>query len=772
MTHALPLGDQSSEPLHPDSSEARDLSGERGIVWIVDDSPMEAEMARRAISPSHDVTLFADGAMMLERLSDGEAPDALVLDWQLPGMSGIEVCRFLRGTLSQIALPVVLLTSNDHKQDIVDGLAAGANDYVTKPYDAPELLARVGTLVHIRRLHERVKRCERALELERDRLLQSERRFRIIARASIALTASLDSKAASTSMMHVAVPEIADWCGIYLRGQADTVKLAADARADSPKTERAFSQDGAPAGSEAALRAHAVAKAVAEQVSLLAVSQPLFPNVPYGAAKVLDTGASDFIPDVAEAHGHAQGDDAVHLDALGLVGVASWMMVPLTVQGRAFGCLAFAITGAGRRFNEVDLALAEELGRRTAVAIDNARLFEMTQHERARVEEANHTKDEFLATVSHELRTPLSAILGWAVMLRNNTLSEEKRTRAIATIERNARSQAQLIEDLLDVSRIISGKLRLTLSPIQPSDILEAAMETVRPAAEAKGIRLVPVFDSRVGPILGDAERLQQVAWNLLSNAVKFTPKGGRVQVLLRSVDSDIHISVVDSGQGIAADFLPYVFERFRQADVGIARSHGGLGLGLAITRHLVELHGGAIQATSAGAGLGTTITVRLPLAPLSSTSISKDDQPSGPSVPLSTIVCPPEIEGLHVLLVEDEPDGRDVMAALLESFKAKVTAVGSAGEAMEAIRRSPPDVMVSDVGMPGESGYDLIRKIRSLPPDRGGRTPSVALTAYARMEDRTRALMMGFDMHVPKPIEPSELLVVIAHLAKRFAKA
>jgi len=731
-----------------DGTAMRDLSGERGVVWIVDDSPLEAEMARQAISSRHDVTVFEDGAMMLEQLAHGEGPDALILDWQLPGLSGIDVCRFLRGSRSQIALPIVMLTVHGHKQDIVDGLAAGANDYVTKPYDAPELLARVGALVRSRRLHERVKQAERALSVERDKLLQSERRFRFLARASIALSSSLDSQAASISMTRLAVPEIADWCGIYLQGHRGAITLAKDAHVRAKDKE-------------------------AELAGLLAASDGLIPDVPHGISKVLQTGSSELIPDVAAAHDDAPAHGPDTLEALQEVGVVSWMVVPLTVQTRPFGCLAFATATSGRRFDEVDLSFAEELGRRTAVAIDNARLFEMTQLERTRVEEANRTKDEFLATVSHELRTPLNSILGWVVMLGENVLTEEKRVRAIATIERNARSQARLIEDLLDISRIISGKLRLSLSPVHPLGILEAALETVRPAAEAKGIRLQTVLDSFAGPILGDAERLQQVTWNLLANAVKFTPKDGRIQVRLLRVESDIEIAIEDTGRGIAAEFLPHIFERFRQADMGIARSHGGLGLGLAITRHLVELHGGAIRATSPGVGLGTTVTFRLPIAPLAA-AVADSGPASEPPPTLrgAAISSPPELVGLQILVVEDEADGRDLLASLLESSKAVVTATASAAEAMEAFRRSPPDVVISDVGMPGESGYDLIRTIRSLPPEMGGRTPAVALTAYARMEDRTRALMMGFDMHVPKPIEPAELLVVIAHLANRVAKS
>ena len=850
-------------PPPPPASGDPEHRTESGLVWIVDDSPLEAEMAKRALSPRYAIEIFTEGATMLERLAEGPGPDALVLDWQLPGMDGIDVCRFLRGTSDEIALPVVMLTVHGHKQDIVEGLAAGANDYVTKPYDPAELLARVGTLVRTRRLHERAKRAERALEVERDRLLQSERQFRMVAeaipqlvwtadaggalgyfnqrwleytgmtqeqsqgsgwwsvvhledqerglqrwrsaietgdiydtqyrlrradgayhwflgralplreeggrilkwfgtltdidehkraeralellaRAGEELIVSLDSRAASNSMARLTVPDLADWCGVYLCDDDGGVTLITDARVDeAPKVEL---------------------------LRELTMSYPLHLDAPNGASKVLRTGEPELVPDVADALSRAEGHETAHLERLRDASVRSWMMVPLAIQRRTFGCLAFAILGSGRRYDEVDLSLASELGRRTAVAIDNARLFEMTQRERARVEEANHAKDEFLATVSHELRTPLNSILGWAVMLRSESMSEEKRARAIATIERNARSQTQLIEDLLDISRIVSGKLRLNVGPVRPITVVEAAIETIRPAAEAKGVRLQPVLDPHVGPITGDPERLQQIVWNLLSNAVKFTPKGGRVQVRLSRDESDIEIEIADTGRGISTEFLPYMFERFRQADMGIVRAHGGLGLGLAITRHLVELHGGSIQAHSAGDKLGSTFVVRIPLAPLSSTSLEKPVR-QGPDQLVDSPPCPPELAGLHVLVVDDEQDARDLMMAVLEDCGARVTTAASAVEAMEAIRKAPPDVMVSDVGMPGESGYDLIRKIRVLLPHQGGRIPAVALTAYARIEDRTRALAMGFDLHISKPIEPSELLVVIAHLASRFPK-
>ncbi|MFO0606473.1 MAG: ATP-binding protein [Polyangiales bacterium] len=380
-------------------------------------------------------------------------------------------------------------------------------------------------------------------------------------------------------------------------------------------------------------------------------------------------------------------------------------------------------------------------------------------------EEASRLKDEFLATVSHELRTPLNAILGWAGMLRGHALPEEKRAHALAVIERNARAQAQLVEDLLDVSRIISGKLRLDLRLVSPANAVELAVESARPAAEARGVSLALRCEPDAGPVRADAERLQQIAWNLVNNAVKFTPRGGSVRVDLRRADPDVELVVDDTGQGVRPDFVPYLFERFRQADGSTTRAQGGLGLGLAIVRSLVEQHGGAVAASSDGENRGATFTVRLPLAS------PRDDRPAGDDVTSASVPpfeCPPEVAGLRVLVVDDEPDARELVASLLARCRAEVTTAASAEEALASFRRAPPDVLVSDIGMPGEDGYALIRRVRALPSEEGGDVPAVAVTAYSSMADRSRALLAGFSMHVAKPVEPAELLVVLARAAGR----
>ncbi|WNG31054.1 hybrid sensor histidine kinase/response regulator [Cystobacter fuscus] len=393
------------------------------------------------------------------------------------------------------------------------------------------------------------------------------------------------------------------------------------------------------------------------------------------------------------------------------------------------------------------------------------RLLASEKAARQEAEEANRLKDEFLATVSHELRTPLTAMLGWVQVLRNGNLPPEKRERALETVERNARAQGQLIEDLLDVSRIMSGKLKLDVGPVEMGHVVEQALESVRPAADAKGLRLQTALDS-TGHVMGDARRLQQVVWNLLSNAVKFTPKGGRVQVFVERRDSAVEITVADTGPGIAPEFLPHVFERFRRAEGALTRRAGGLGLGLSIVKQLVEMHGGTVAAFSEGVDQGATFTVRLPLsvAMRREATLPPSLRRAHPGIP-----CPPELTGLRVLVVDDEHDTRELLRTLLEECHAQVSTAASVAEGLERLKEELPDVLVSDIGMPGEDGFTLISRVRALPPKDGGRTPAVALTAYARVEDRTRVLLAGFHSHVPKPVEPVELLVVLASLSGRF---
>jgi PAS domain S-box-containing protein len=417
------------------------------------------------------------------------------------------------------------------------------------------------------------------------------------------------------------------------------------------------------------------------------------------------------------------------------------------------------ITGRKRDELERERLLSAE---RDARAQAEASKAEAERSARA-AEAANRSKDEFLATLSHELRTPLNAILGWAQLLRMGNLEPGEAAQGVETIERNARAQAQLVEDLLDLSRIISGKLRLELGAVDLPAVIEAALDAVRPAAEAKGIRLIPVIDSHAGAIRGDANRLLQVVWNLLSNAIKFTPRDGQVQVCLANDGGQAEISVTDTGQGIRPEFLAHAFDRLRQADASTTRKHGGLGLGLSIVRHLVELHGGTVAADSPGEGLGATFTVRLPVA-----APAQDAAPAaGPAdAPDETSPQPlPSLRGVRALVVDDEPDARDLIGRILGRCGADVSVAASAREAVEALPHVRPDVLLSDIGMPEEDGYSLIRRIRALPVESGGGTPAIALTAFARSDDRARALDAGFHRHVTKPVEPAELAQAVAEL-------
>jgi len=390
-----------------------------------------------------------------------------------------------------------------------------------------------------------------------------------------------------------------------------------------------------------------------------------------------------------------------------------------------------------------------------------------TEHARDQAEAASQAKDQFLATLSHELRTPLTAIVGWVYLLRAGQLDPETIARGLQTIERNAMLQAQLVSDILDMTRIMAARFRLVVRPVDLTPLLAAAIDSLMPAARAKGLRVQPVLDPSAGPVLGDPDRLQQVFWNLLSNAIKFTAEGGRVQVKLAVVDGSAEVTVEDDGVGIPADFVPHVFELFRQRDSSNTRAHGGLGLGLSVVRHLVELHGGTVVAESPGEGRGATFTVRLPLlkaadqtVPRSSAEAPPDVAPPAPDLP--------SLEGVTVLLVDSGQGVREVVTDVLRRSGARVETAGSSQEALDVLLRVRPDMLVTEIDLPDESGYALLRKVRSLPEDGGGRTPAAVLTTHSRVEDRVEALLAGFQMHLAKPVQPAELVAVVANLVGR----
>jgi len=421
-------------------------------------------------------------------------------------------------------------------------------------------------------------------------------------------------------------------------------------------------------------------------------------------------------------------------------------------------------TESALRQSEQRLQVNEERLRQALA--ERETLLASERNARSEAERANRLKDEFLSVVSHELRTPLSAILAHSQLLQLGQIPADEVTDSYRAIERNGKAQVQIIDDLLDMSRIISGKIRLDVRPVQLSEVIEAAIETIRPAADAKSIRLQPVLDQVTGPVLGDFDRLQQVFRNILSNAVKFTPKGGRIQVSLERVNSHLEVNVADTGDGIPADFLPYVFDRFRQAEDATTRSHGGLGLGLAIVKQIVELHGGTVKAQSPGENQGSTFTVILPLQVVHSTEPDRlhPQAEIGPS----QIYGVPNLGSVKVLVVDDEPDARDIIRRLLAGQHADVMVASSADEALEILKTFHPDVLLSDIGMPDKDGYQFIQDVRSMAAGDGGGVPAVALSAFVRTEDRRRAMLAGYQSHLAKPVDPGELIAVVAMLAGR----
>ncbi|HLK40707.1 MAG TPA: ATP-binding protein, partial [Polyangiaceae bacterium] len=492
---------------------------------------------------------------------------------------------------------------------------------------------------------------------------------------------------------------------------------------------------------------------------------PLPRDSPYGYPAVLRTGEAQLVHAIEPTLLEKIAQNADHRGLLRQLNSCSWIVVPLRIQGNMFGALTLAYSDSGRHYDESDLVLAGDIARRAAAAIDNARLYELSQTERSRVETATRAKDEFVAMVSHELRTPLNAILGWLRLMRGGALDEPKKEHAFDVIERNAEAQSQLVSDLLDISRVITGKIRINPSQVDLANVVDMAIEGVRPAADAKSIAIEADVDRERAVMRGDGDRLQQVVWNLLANAVKFTPKKGKVTIRVRRVDSDLELVVQDTGEGITGSFLPHVFDSFRQSDTSASRAHGGLGIGLSIAKHIVELHGGSIEARSEGSGRGATFVVRLPISPLVSTTLGISRVPATKQR-ADNISLPTGLDGLRVLVVDDEPDARDLVTYVLETCGMKVRVAGRAAEAMTELETFTPHVIISDIGMADEDGYFLIRNIRTLPNEEKKNIPAIALTAFARNEDRTRALVEGFNLHMAKPVEPTALVRAVVDLA------
>ncbi len=550
------------------------------------------------------------------------------------------------------------------------------------------------------------------------------------------LGSSLANDRMLSRIARLAVPLLGDLCAIDIQDADGSLRRAACAHVDATKEGVAY---------EARARYGFSATA------------------PGGVPAVLTSRRSTLVSPATAADLEQAAQNAEQLQLFQQLGVAAWMIVPMIARERAFGAVTFAITESDRRYDRTDLLFAEAVVSQVAVAGDNARLYVAAETAREAAEAANSAKDQFLSTLSHELRTPLNAVYGWATMLERGQLGAEQAQRALQIILRNVNAQVRLIDDLLDLSRVASGKLRLAVQPVDLQRVVEDALDGIRPAAAAKNIRLQPVLASPGGPVSGDPDRLQQVVWNLLSNAVKFTPKGGRVQIQLQRVSSHVELLVSDTGQGIQPDLLPYVFDRLRQGDSSSTRSHGGLGLGLALVRHFVELHGGIVFAESPGEGRGATFVVKLPLMTARPAELAAERTP-----PTFQRASAQLLAGLRILVVDDDPTAVDLNREILSQAGAEVRGCTSGTDALQILQQWRPAVLVSDIEMPGLDGYTLLRQIRALDPDQGGKTPAVALSAYDRPEDRVRSLRAGFNFHVSKPVEPDELIAIIASLAGR----
>ncbi|HEX8561068.1 MAG TPA: response regulator [Pyrinomonadaceae bacterium] len=725
-------------------------------ILLVDDNEGNL-LALEAILAAADRNLVraSSGDEALRYLLDHDAA-VILLDVHMPGIDGLETAALIRGRERSRDIPIIFLTADNAGGALLaKGYSLGAVDYILKPVEAPILRSKVGVFVELFKKTEEVKRQaallrEKNVELENANL----RRLALLIELGQRLAAERDPERVLRKFCRAARDIVGARYAAVGMFEGDRRTL---------RHFHASGEDGrASAGRD-------IFEAGRELLGpLLGRSGPV-------RARLAGDGrpAAD-----GSAPGHAS---------------TPFLGAPIVSSAQSNGWLYLSGKLDGGEFSEADERLAATLSAQAAVAYENARLYteaqrhaaelqqevadrKQAEQERARLlvreqaaraeaEAANRAKDEFLATLSHELRTPLTAILGWSRLLRTGNLPDGAAAGALETIERNAKAQSQLIDDLLDVSRIITGKLRLDSRPVEIAGIIAAAVDSARPAARAKNIQLGVEMEPMPGPLLGDAGRLQQVAWNLLSNAIKFTPEGGRVSVRLGRAGARAEVTVEDTGQGIAAEFLPHVFDRFRQADGTTTRRHGGLGLGLAIARHLVELHGGSIRADSPGEGRGASFSVSLPLM---NAPAGGDGAEAARGAGAASPAGRGGLEGLRVLVVDDETDTRELVAFALTASGAEVRTAARAAEALDALGAWAPDVLVSDIGMPDLDGYDFIREVRRREVDSGGLLPAVALTAYAGVEDRRRAAAAGFQTHLAKPLDPGELVSVVAALVGR----
>ena len=728
------------------------MHGDQPInILMVDDSDTNL-MALESIlkMPDRNLVRASSGEEALLYLLDHDAA-VVLLDVYMPGIDGLETAELIRSREKSRDIPIIFLTANTTGvSHLSRGYSLGAVDYIVKPVDADILRSKVAVFVELFKKNQEIKQQAALLE-EKNRELENANlaRLNMLIDLGQELAAENDPTQVLAKFCHSARR-------IVGAGEAAVGVLDNDARA---------------------LRYFFHCTADSETVSPSAI--------PAEAVRALEHLVSEQKP-----FRLTDSDDLlVEADAPSDI-VQSFLGAPVLSPLGVSGWVYLLNKNDDEDFSEADERLAATLATQVAVAYENARLYTEAQNHatelrlevaerkqaeeeraamlireqaaRAEAESANRTKDEFLATLSHELRTPLTAILGWSHLLRTNELQAPQFTHALETIERNARSQSQLIDDLLDVSRIVTGKLEVEFSTVDLSSVVEAALESVHPALTAKEIDLETFVEPGLC-VSGDAQRMQQIFWNLFTNAIKFTPKGGHVRIATEKHDSEVSIKIADTGIGISPEFLPYIFDRFRQADGSTTRAQGGLGLGLAIVRHLVDVHHGRVEVESAGTKQGATFTVSLPLAVSASANHDHGDG-TGPLKREERLFKSPRIlDGLKILVVDDDADTRDLVTTILTRCGSEVRCSASAAEAFAAFQEWNPDLLVSDIGMPEEDGYGLIRRLRELKSKRAKQIPALALTAYATDQDRSLALSAGFQVHLAKPIEPESLVNSIA---------
>ncbi|HEV7374135.1 MAG TPA: response regulator [Pyrinomonadaceae bacterium] len=728
-------------------------------ILMVDDNPTNLLGLETILQgPDRNLVKASSGDEALRYLLNTDVA-VILLDVYMPGIDGLETAALIRGREKSRDIPIIFITADSMgNRHIEKGYSLGAVDYILKPVEPDILRSKVAVFVELFKKTEEIKRQaqllhEKNLELENANL----QRLGMLIELGQQLAAEHNPAQVLEKFCHAA----RDIIGAAHAGVGAI-------REPRSKPLYFFRSDLNSTGKETA-------------------------NTPEVEDSVLDTLLKERKP-LRLSELDVSQQTASHTASNGTS--QSFLGTPIFFSAQLSGWLYLTGKIGADEFSESDERLAVTLATQVAVAYENARLYaeaqshtielqqevaerKLAEEERAQMlireqaaraeaEQANRTKDEFLATLSHELRTPLTAILGWSHLLQTKTLDQENMERALETIERNARSQSQLIDDLLDVSRIITGKLRIDMRPVELVSIIEAAIDSMRPTAQAKSIKFEVACDKTASHVSGDSNRLQQIVWNLFSNAVKFTPEGGRINVSLERSGEHAQITISDTGQGIDARFLPFIFDRFRQADGSTTRKYGGLGLGLAIVRHLVELHGGTIKVHSDGVDQGATFTVLLPLK----TDYRKLDV----GTELASIQSQggehssnraPALDGLRILVVDDEADTRELIAAVLSQSGAEVKSTGSVAEALSTLKVWVADLIITDIGMPEEDGYALIRKVRQL-GHQYSQIPAVALTAYASIEDRTRVLSAGFQVHIAKPVVPAELITKIADVVSR----